>query len=148
MPAAAAGAACPDSEGSIWAPCKERVNFSVPTACCTLPHYPGHLSHMKAKLVAFSRPSEDEGFNVKHTSVFFLNAALSRCPNTWVRSLTQSKGEGERKTAGEQNQGDVAKDALLAAPRCKIEEMSPPYPIQTSLWVPTSDLPHPTWCPV
>lgn len=47
---------------------------------------------MKAKLVAFSRPSEDEGFNVKHTSVFFL---MLLCPGVQTAIIWGQKFDPE-----------------------------------------------------
>lgn len=106
---------------------------------------PGHLSHTKAVLVAFSSsPSQDEDFNVKHARVLFkcCFVQVSKHPSFGVIHFTQSKGDSTRKT-----EGDMAKDPL-AELRCNIEEMYPPYPIYISLWVPTSDLPHPSWSPL
>lgn len=118
MPATAgagpdADAGCPDSEGLIWVPCKERVNFSIQTACSTHPFLTtAHVNvtldicHTKAKLVAFpASPSQDGGFNVKHMPVFvlffFFYAALSRCPNIHHLGsyVLKSKGDGEGMSA-------------------------------------------------
>lgn len=51
-----AGAAGPDSKGSIWAPCKESEFQCTDSLLHPPPQHPGHLSHVKAKLEVFSRP--------------------------------------------------------------------------------------------
>lgn len=70
-----ASAACPDSEGLIWAPCKES-EFQYTDSLFYPPLTMAHVNmtldmcHMKAKLAAFpASPSQDGGSNVKHMPI-------------------------------------------------------------------------------